>query len=148
MAMDMEYPIDLDEVSNIIDTAEVVVVRFSTVGKRLLLDFRTSASDRPLIRVVRRVRSAEERFRDLKRLRPGLVLPEQIVSFHWPKLVAALERHGVLERVIKRCDAAGHSEMASEVRRVVEELKVLEREELVNAIRGEQYQTLWQRTPS
>lgn len=145
--MDMDYPIDLDEVLNIIDTSEVIVVRFSTVGKRLLLDFRTSPSDRPLVRLVRRVRNPEERFRDLKRMRPGLVLPDQIISFHWPKEVAGLERMGIVERIIKKCEESGHTGMDNECRQVVDELKSLEREELVNAVRGEGYQTLWSLHP-
>lgn len=143
MSMDMDFPIDLDEVLSIIDTSEVVVVRFSTVGKRLLLDFRTSPSDRPMVRLVRRVRNAEERFRDLKRMRPGLVLPDQIISFHWPKEVAGLERLGILERIIRKCDATGHAGMDGECHDVVEELKSLERQELVNAVTGEGYRTLW-----
>ncbi len=147
MSMDMDFPIDLDEVLNIIDTSEVVVVRFSTVGKRLLLDFRTSPSDRPMVKVVRRVRSAEERFRDLKRMRPGLVLPEQIISFHWPKEVAGLDRMGVLKRIIAKCEASGHAGMESECRKVLVELQGLERAELINAIKGEGYQALWEREP-
>lgn len=147
MSMDMDYPIDLDEVLSIIDTSEVVVVRFSTVGKRLLLDFRTSPSDRPLVKVVRRVRSAEERFRDLKRMRPGLVLPEQIISFHWPKDIAGLDRLGVFKRIVSKCEAAGYAGMETECRKVLLELQSLERAELINAIRGDGYQTLWERNP-
>lgn len=145
MSMDMEYPIDLDEVMNIIDTSEVVIVRFSTVVKRLLLDFRTGPTDRPMVRVVRRVRSAEERFRDLKRLRPGLTPPDQIIVFHWPREVAGLDRMGVIKRIITKCEASGHAGMEAECRRALRELQALEREELINAVKGEGYQTLWQR---
>lgn len=146
--MDMDYPIDLDEVMQIIATSDVIVVRFSTVEKRLLLDFRTSDQERPMVRLVNRVRSAEERFRDLRRLRPGLTLPDQIMTFHWPRHVASLERMGILDRVIEKLRTMGYPDMEKTCRKVFQDLLSLERAELIAAIRGEGYQALWEKKKS
>ncbi|MBI2888087.1 MAG: hypothetical protein HYY02_12905 [Chloroflexi bacterium] len=146
--MDMDYPIDIPEVMNIIATSDVVIVRFSTLEKRLLLDFRYNATDRPMIRLVNRVRSAEERFKELRRLRPGLALPDQIMTFHWPKHVASLERMRVLERIITKYRDSGFPEMEEACNQVYDELRSLERNELLAAIRGEGYQALWEKKKS
>jgi len=145
MSMDMDYPVDLPEVLEIVDSADVVIVRFSTVPKRLLLDFRGSASQPPLVRLVRRVRSAEERFRELRRLRPGVDLPDQIMTFHWPKDVSSLERLGVLSRIADKARRTGHPDIETQCVQVFDELLALERDELVAAVAGEGYQTLWER---
>lgn len=146
--MDMDYPIDLPEVMNILSTSEVVIVRFATIEKRLLLDFRSNATERPMVRIVNRVRSAEERFRDLRRLRPGLALPDQIMTFQWPKHVASLERLGILQRVIDRMRDDGFPEMEETCRQVYQELLSLEQAELLSAIKGEGYQALWEKKHS
>lgn len=145
MSMDMDYPVDLSEVLDIVDSSEVVIVRFSTVPKRLLIDFRGSANEAPLVRLVRRARSAEERFRELRRLRPGVELPDQIMTFHWPKDVSSLQRLGVLSRITDKARRAGHPDIETQCRRVYDELLALERDELVAAVNGEGYQTLWER---
>ena len=146
--MDMDYPVDMPEVLDIVATAEVVIVRFSTVARRLLLDFRASTSERPMLRLVRRARSPEERFRDLRRLRPGLELPEQIMTFHWPKDVASFERLGVLARIVDKVRNTGYPDMEQQCRQVYGELLALERAELLAAITGEGYQALWERERS
>ena len=147
MAMDMDFPIDMPEVMNIVDTSDVVIVRFTTVAKRLLLDFRGGAGDPPLIRLVRRVRSPEERFRELRRLRPGVQVPDQIMSFHWPKDVSSFQRLGVLDRIMERAQRTGHPS-DEQCRTAYAELLELERSELMAAVRGGGYQTLWERQPT
>ena len=143
--MDMDYPVDLAEVTNIIATSEVVIIRFSTVEKRLLLDFRSSEAEQPMISLVNRVSSAEERFKDLRRLRPGLALPDQIMTFHWPKHIASLERLAVLDRIIAKFRVIGYADMELTCRQVFDELLSLERSELLSAIKGEGYQSLWEK---
>ena len=143
--MDMDYPIDLSEVLNILDTSDVVIVRFSTVEKRLLLDFRLSSTDQPMIRLVNRVNSAEERFRDLRRLRPGLALPDRIMTFQWPKHIASLERLGVLNKVVEKFRTLGYPELEEACQRVYDELRALEHQELLAAVTGEGYQALWEK---
>ncbi len=79
MAMEPEYGLDLDEVRNVIATADVVIVRFRILEPRLLIDARSSATEGPLIKLVPRASNVEERFHSLKALRPRFPLPDKIM---------------------------------------------------------------------
>lgn len=143
-----DYGVDLDEIGGVIERAEVLVVRFQVVQRRILVDFRTSADAGPLARAVAPASSAEERFRSLKALRPSLPLPERIMSFLWPRSVGAMADAGVLDRIrdrLVRIDA----EVGGELDSAFGELLGEEHATLVAAIRGgEGFQTLWEREPS
>ena len=100
--MQDDLGVDLSEVLAVVNTAEVFVVMFYLFERRLLVDTRTSAGEPPLIRVVDRVRSSEERFRELLRLRPRFGSPERIVAFQWPRSVRTLIESGVWEAIETR----------------------------------------------
>ena len=72
---------DVTEIGKVIDTADVLVIRFQILDERLLIDNRTNDVDGPLIAVVPKAGSVEERFKSLKRLRPRFPLPDKITSF-------------------------------------------------------------------
>ncbi len=57
-----DYGLDLDEVARVIDAADVLVIRFAILDKRLLIDTRTSEGEGPIIAVVSKATSVEERF--------------------------------------------------------------------------------------
>src|SRR5438105_1267438 len=98
--MSSDFGIDLDEIYQVIETAEVVIIRFQMpVDRRLLIDARSADGDPPVVRLVPRASSVEERFRSLKQLRPRLPLPDKIMSFQWPRHVRVLEEAGVWSRV-------------------------------------------------
>ena len=143
-----DYGVDLDEIAKVIERADVLVVRFQVVQRRILVDFRTSAEAGPLVRAVAPAASAEERFRSLKALRPSLPLPERIMSFLWPRGVGAKADAGVLDRLrdrLLRIDAG----VGDELDTAFGELLAEEHATLVAAIRGgEGFQTLWEREPS
>lgn len=63
-----DYGLDLEEVARVIDAADVLVVRFAILDKRLLVDARTSESEGPMVAVVPKANSVEERFKSLKKL--------------------------------------------------------------------------------
>src|SRR3972149_10318642 len=144
-SMDMDYPSDLPEVMNILDPSDVIIVRFATVEKRLLLDFRSSSTERPMIRLVDRVRSAEERFGGLRRLRPGVALPDRIMTFQWPKHVASLEHLGIYSRMVEKFRSLGYPEMEAACKQLFTELHALEQKELLAAVKGEGDETLWEK---
>ena len=93
--MDSGFPVDVEEVKKDIETAECVVLYFPMLEKTLVLDTRFDAAEGPLIRVMPRAYSAEERFKALKRLRPRFPTPEPFTLVPWPKYVASLKRLGV-----------------------------------------------------
>lgn len=144
--MEHEYGADLREIFQVIDSAEVLVVRFAVIEKRLLLDARTGAGEGPLIQLVPPVGSAEERFRHLKALRPSLPLPERIYTFMWPRQVEGLQASGVWGRMVERLVRAGGPAMEERCRAVLQELAVAERAQMVAAVRGGPgFKSLWER---
>jgi hypothetical protein len=135
-----DFGIDLEEVYQVIDSAEVLIVRFALIDKRLLMDAREEEGSAPILKVVPKAGSVEERFRSIKELRPALPLPERVVSFQWPRQIQTLESSGVWRRFAERCgDTAAESAWR--------ELVSAEKNLVSAAIRGEEsFQTLWQRT--
>ena len=144
--MSEEFGVDLDQVFKVIDSADVLVVRFHLIDKRLLIDFRISQKAGPFISVVARAESLEDRFRSIKRLRPEFPIPDRVQHFPWPRSVGVLLAAGVWQRIVDRLSALGDDETTDACGRVMEELVALERAEVFGAIRGaDHYQTLWER---
>lgn len=141
-----DFGLDLDEVMQVIDTAEVLVVRFAILEKRLLVDTRCDPQEGPLIRLVPRVSSVEERFRHLKQMRPRFPLPQRIMSFLWPRNVETLRVAGVWPRIVQRLRATGYPDVEEQCAAVFQELLREERAEVIAAIKGgEGYHSLWER---
>jgi hypothetical protein len=136
-----ELGVDLSEILNVVNTAEVFVVMFHLFDRRLLVDSRTSEHDQPLVRVVDRVRSSDERFRELLRLRPKLSSPERIIAFQWPRTVRTLVEAGVWQAIADRLSSLGVTD--STLLATLHELQWEERREEIKAVRGEEpYRTL------
>ncbi len=144
--MDTDYGIDLAAVFAVIDTAEVIIFRFVTIHQRLLFDARHNEMEGPLLKLVSRATSLEERFKAIKQLRPRFKLPEKITAIWWPKYVDSLVTLGVWERVLRRIGGAGFPKVADAAEAVLVELRQRERAEVLNAITGSGYQALWERT--
>jgi hypothetical protein len=144
--MDNDYILNLDEILHTVETAEVVRIRFGLLDKRLLIDNRFSEFEGPMIKVVNRSGSSEESFRSLKRLRPRFPLPEKMTAIMWPKYVSTLQSTGVWNAILNRVDATGHDDSRRQCEEVMSELLKLEKQEIRNAISGEGFQTVWQRT--
>lgn len=140
--MDNEYLLDRDAILKTVQTVDVVAFRFVTVPMRLLVDFRSNEADAPMLKIVPKVDSAEERFKSLKMLRPRFKLPKKITAIWWPRYVNGLVDAGIWD-AIKRRIADGHPAAAAEIDRVLAELRQMERMEMVNAIGGDGYRTLW-----
>lgn len=144
--MDNDYILNLEEILRTVETAEVVRIRFGLLDKRLLIDNRYSEYEGPMVKVVNRAGSSEESFRSLKRLRPRFPLPEKMTAIMWPKYVSTLQSTGVWQAIVSRVAETGHPESARQCDDVLQELLKLEKQEIRNAISGEGFQTVWQRT--
>ncbi len=141
-----DYGVDLDEVFKLIDSSDVLVVRFHIVQKRLLVDFRTKPGVGPFAAIVARAESVEDRFRSIKRLRPEFGFPEKVSAFPWPRTVPVLLSSGVWQHLSDRLIALGGDAAAELCATVMAELLQEERKEVTGAILGaEHYQTLWER---
>jgi hypothetical protein len=142
-----EFGIDLDEVFKVIDTAEVLVIRFALLNDRLLLDARADAdSGPPILKVVPRAGSLEERFKTIKQLRPSLPLPERILSFQWPRQIETLRSSGIWQRIEERCGADNHDDAGAMCAQAWRDLTAAERRLVTGAVMGgEGFHTLWER---
>jgi hypothetical protein len=141
-----DFGLDIEEVTKVIEGADVLVVRFAIVDKRLLIDTRTNEQEGPFIAVVPKAGSIEERFKALKRLRPRFALPEKIMSFMWPRHMETFRNSGLWSRIEQRLVALGGDELTQRCNGVFEELIREEKLEVLAAIRGgEGYQSLWER---
>jgi hypothetical protein len=144
--MSDEFGVDLEEVFKVIDSADVLVVRFHIVQQRLLVDFRTKPGVGPMAAVVPRAESVEDRFRSIKRLRPEFGFPEKVMSFSWPRTLPVMVAAGVWDHLVGRLASLGGDEAEARCADVLRELELEERSEVAGAIRGgEHYQTLWER---
>ena len=144
--MESDFGIDLDDVFNVIDSADVIVMRFSLIEQRLLVDTRSTDVDTPMVKLVERVTSAEERFKNLKQLRPRFSPPEKILSFLWPRRVETLIEANVWQRLVERMVATGWDDAEAACARVYRDLLESERAEVRAAITGgSNYQSLWER---
>ena len=141
--MDNEYRIDTGEVLRTVRTAEVVIFRFVTVPHRLLVDYRHTDVDPPLVKLVPRAASAEDRFKSIKMLRPRFRLPKKISAVWWPRYVETLDDAGIWGAIVQRIIDDGFPAVAAECDGIIDELRRMERDEFANAIAGEGYRTLW-----
>jgi hypothetical protein len=141
-----DYGLDMNEVARVIDSAEVLVVRFAILDKRLLIDSRTNEQEGPLIAIVPKAGSVEERFKSLKKMRPRFSLPDKIMSFMWPRHMETFRNSGLWQKIEARLVSLGGDDMAARCAQIYEELAREEKAEVLSAIRGgEGYQSLWER---
>ena len=144
MGMDGSYGMDLDEIIQNIQTAEVICLHFPLLRKTLILDTRSDVEDPPLAKVVPMAKSVEDRFRSLRRLRPRFPQPEKVTIIPWPRYVDSLVRLGVWEKVVQRFADTGHADSIRSCERVLDQLRALEQKEIAAAITGKQYHTIWE----
>ena len=141
-----EFGIDLEVILNAVDTAEVLVIRFPFIDKRLLVDLRADPADPPVITLVPQASGIEERFRSVHRARPRLPLPDRIISFHWPRHAELLQATGVWDHIVRRFKETGHRGIEKRCEEAWQAMLAEERREVMTAIRGsDRYQTLWER---
>jgi hypothetical protein len=69
-----------------------------------------------------------------------------MTAIMWPKYVSTLQSTGVWNAIVTRVAGAGHEDSTRQCDDVLKELLTLEKQEIRNAISGEGFQTVWQRT--
>lgn len=141
--MDNDFSIDLVDIASTIRSSDVVTLRFVAVGQRLLLDFRTTEIDGPMVKVVEPVKSIEERYRSLQRLRPRFQKPEKITAIWWPRFASSLKTTGVWDEVMTRVSEMGYPEAVRKAEEALAELIEMERQQQREAIVGVGFRTLW-----
>ena len=144
--MDNDYGLNIFEIIRTINSADVMTFRFLIVSQRLLIDMRTTDLDGPLLTLVPRATSVEERFRSVKQLRPRFETPENIISIWWPRYARGLASSGIWDALMHRIVESGFPQVAERAADVLKEVCTLERAEVQNAISGKGYYTVWEHT--
>ncbi len=134
--------LNLTEVFEAIGKSDVLVLGFLHLAPRVLFDTRR-ASDRPLFRLVPPVRTPEERFGQLRKLRPGLADPERYVFIQWPLGLTSLVTTEVWDQVVDHCVHAAGDSAREDCDGIMKRLRQLDRKEDREAIRGDSYRTVW-----
>ncbi|MCK9496232.1 MAG: hypothetical protein M0R75_12150 [Dehalococcoidia bacterium] len=138
--------IDLNAIRQVIETADVFVVRFALVEHRLMVDFRPDSEGHVYIKIVPPVSSPEERYRFLQRERPGLAPPDQITVFQWPRSIIVLRDSGLWAVIEERLATIVGEPGRAQATEAYREGRRLERADTAALIRGgEGYETIWER---
>ena len=146
--MDFGYGDSVGGVFKFIENAEVLAVFFPKFGQSIVVDVRPKEGEPPLVRVVPMARSIADRLRTIKRMRPALPRPQDIVAVPWVGYVAAMKSSGLWDKVLGRIEQSGFPEALEDAENAFNELVRMERRELAQLIMGDQYETLWARPTS
>lgn len=138
--------IDVGEVRNVVDNADVFAVGFRNFSKRLFVDTRSDDTVRQMVAVVEPLGSPQERFFWLGQTRPSLGVPKAFGYFNWPQSPNYLIESGVWELIRARVGAASDPVVDQQCETALEELRELERQTTLAAIRGDEHLTLWSRS--
>ncbi len=93
-------------------------------------------------------RSIADRLRSIKKMRPALPRPRDIVAVPWVGYVEAMQSSGLWNKIIARIEESGYAEALEAADKAFDELVSMERRELAQLITGDQYETLWARSTS
>ena len=143
--MDGNFRLDLEAVFKQIETAQTLSLFFPMLRRSLVVDLRHGTQEGPMVRVVPMARSAADRLRSLKRLRPHLPRANEILAIPWTGYVSTVVSSGVWERLADRIKAEGGEASLNELSASLSELQRIERHEMAMLIKGEQYETMWAR---
>ena len=141
--MDGEFVLDIEDVIESVESAEVMSLFFPTFGKAVVIDTRSTDTQGPMVRIMPMVASPQERLRSLRRLRPGFPRVRGLTVVPWPRYVDSLVTLGVWDRVVQRFAEAGQDGSVAECEGVLRELRMLEKAELSAVVQGDNYHTLW-----
>ena len=141
--MDGTFDVDLEALRSSVLSVEHMLVRFTPISERLLLDFRTSGEEGPGVALLPQVSSFTERLKTIEEARPEFPRPERVYVVSWPLRIASLERLGVLEAIRERLADMDAFDVIGSVDETFKRLLALERDEIRKAISGDGYQTIW-----
>ncbi|MBT4126969.1 MAG: hypothetical protein HOE43_11315 [Chloroflexi bacterium] len=146
--MDFGYGNGVDGVFKFISNADVLAVFFPKFGQSVVIDIRQKEGEPALVRVVPMARSIADRLRTIKRMRPGLPRPQDIIAVPWVGYVDAMKTSGLWGKIVARIEESGYTAAVEDAEKAFNELVRMERRELAQLIMGEQYETLWARPTS
>lgn len=145
MASENGLLVDVGEIRKVVDNADVFTVAFQHFPQRLLVDTRSNDDVPPMVRLVRPVASAQERFFWLGSKRPSLGMPKSFMYFAWPHSVAFLTESGIWDRIRARVGATYDPDIDRQCQETLARMQELEKGVTLAAITGENHATIWHR---
>jgi hypothetical protein len=139
--------VDFDEITNLVNTADVFTVAFANFPERLIVDTRSNENETPMVQVVEPARSARDRMNWLNRRRPSLGTPETFSFFAWPHSPGFMVQSGVWDRIRGRVEDGSESQVSVQCDLAIKALLNLDRDATFAVLRGEHCLTLWPRQP-
>lgn len=136
--------VDFEEISRLVETADVFTVGFATFPERLIVDARSNEIETPLVQVVEPARSARDRLNWLNRRRPSLGSPEGFSFFAWPHSPSFMVQSGVWDRIRNRVEG-GDPQVQVQCELAIKQLLNLDHQATLAILRGEHALTLWPR---
>ncbi|HAC19946.1 MAG TPA: hypothetical protein DDY93_13035 [Dehalococcoidia bacterium] len=141
--MEGNFLFEIDEVLRNVQEAEVMSIFFPSFRKALIIDTRSNTDDGPMVRLMPMASSPQDRVRSIRKLRPGFPRLQNLTLIPWQRYVDSLVNLGVWEKIVKRIEESGDPKAIQACDAALTELRRLERQELVAAISGDNYQTIW-----
>ena len=141
--MEGNFLFEIDEVLRNVQEAEVMSIFFPSFRRALIIDTRSNTDDGPMVRLMPMASSPQDRVRSIRKLRPGFPRLQNLTLIPWQRYVDSLVNLGVWEKIVKRIEESGDPKAIKACDAALTELRRLERQELVAAISGDNYQTIW-----
>lgn len=141
--MDDAYHVDQAALRSAIQERDHLVFRFSTINRRLFVDFRRTEEDGPGVFVLPPAASLKERMTSIREVRPRFPRPERVNVVAWPLRVGSLRRLGIVEDIRLRLGDLDGFEALEALDRAIDSLEAAEEREVRRAVTGEGYRTLW-----
>jgi hypothetical protein len=141
--MDGDFVLDLEDVNDSVEHAEVMSMSFPKFNQALVIDTRSNRSDGPLVCIMPMVGSPQERIRSIRKVRGGFPRIESLTVIPWPRYVDSLVSLGVWDRIVARLTASGHNAPNDVCDALLKDLRRLEKEEIAAVLSGENYHTIW-----
>ena len=139
---------DLEEVRSGRIAADVVSIFLPNFGKPVLIDTRSNGADGPAIMLTDMVRNPQERVRSMEKLRPGFPDVHKMILIPWVRYINTLAESGIWATIVERLEECSYLEAEQAAGAIFDELRLLERRELISVVKGSTYETIWSRDMS
>jgi len=144
--LDNIVEIDIDLIKQNIQEADVLTFFFPLLGKALVADMRLGDNSGPVVYLAPIAESYADRYLSVRRHRPDLANPESFSTIPWSNRVSSLESFGLWDVLISRLanlDGNENTQLMDVANDNLKKLKSIESIEVLRAITGDTYKTLW-----
>lgn len=138
-----DFAVDLQELFDDIDHAEVVSISFPSFAKSAVFDMRSNESEGPMLRIMPIASSPRERIRIVHRLRRSFPRTDCLAVIPWRGYVDTLVQTGVWDKLVDRLARSGRGDAADACDAMLKRLRHFEQVEMIAAVSGDSYHTIW-----